>query len=185
MTIPEAVQLVLQAVPWVVAGSSRLGYGRADSDRGFGLDLVRLSGLEVGRDIEIRYTGIRPGERLYEEPFFRHEEVLPTRHPKILRATNNHIPGDVAASIELLVAAGRESRPTTSCDTCSRCSCRISARQRPWRSRGGGRGREGPHASGMATSPPLPHLSTPSGAGSPQGPPTHSRGGRLARASSP
>jgi len=72
---------------------------------------VRLSGLEVGRDIEIRYTGIRPGERLYEEPFFRHEEVLPTAHSKILRATDNHVPADVGAAIELLVAAGRASCP--------------------------------------------------------------------------
>src|SRR5204863_286655 len=71
-------------------------------------DLVRLSGLEVGRDIEIRYTGIRPGERLTEEPFFWHEEVLPTRHPKILRTTNNHLPANVGSSIEVLAAAGRE-----------------------------------------------------------------------------
>ncbi len=73
-------------------------------------DLIRLSGLEVGRDIEIRYTGIRPGERLYEEPFFRHEEVLPTRHAKVLRARNNHLPPGTEAAIESLTVAGQECR---------------------------------------------------------------------------
>src|SRR5205823_12356376 len=110
MTIPEAVQLVLQAGA-LAQGSEVFVLDMGEPIRIVDLatDLVRLSGLEVGRDIEIRYTGIRPGERLYEEPFFRHEEVLPTGHPKILRATNNHIPPDVGSTIELLVAAGRES----------------------------------------------------------------------------
>src|SRR5204863_4704859 len=99
-------QLVLQA--------GALGRGVEVFDRDMGepiqivdlaTDLVRLSGLEVGRDIEIRYTGIRPGERLYEEPFFRHEEVLPTAHPKVLRAKNNHISADVMSSIERLLAS--------------------------------------------------------------------------------
>src|SRR6266699_4252075 len=111
MTIPEAVQLVLQA------GALGQGGGAFVLDMGepirivdLATDLVRLSGLELGRDIEIRYTGIRPGERLYEEPFFCHEEVLPTGHPKILRTTNNQIPADVASSIERLAAAGRDCR---------------------------------------------------------------------------
>jgi len=109
MTIPEAVQLVLQASALGRGGEVFvLDMGEPIRIVDLATDLIRLSGLEVGRDIEIRYTGIRPGERLYEEPFFRHEEVLPTGHPKILRATNNHIPGDVGSSIELLTAAGRD-----------------------------------------------------------------------------
>jgi FlaA1/EpsC-like NDP-sugar epimerase len=112
MTIPEAVQLVLQA--------SALGHGGEVFVLDMGepirivdlaSDLVRLSGLEVGRDIEIRYTGIRPGERLFEEPFFRHEEVLPTAHPKVLRATNGRVPVGVAASVQTLVAAARDCHP--------------------------------------------------------------------------
>ena len=111
MTIPEAVQLVLQAGALGRGGEVFvLDMGEPIRIVDLATDLVRLSGLEIGRDIEIRYTGIRPGERLYEEPFFRHEEVLPTRHPKILRATNNHIPAGESA-IESLIAAGRESRP--------------------------------------------------------------------------
>ncbi len=112
MTIPEAVQLVLQASALGRGGEVFvLDMGEPIRIVDLASDLVRLSGLEVGRDIEIRYTGIRPGERLFEQPFFRHEEVLPTAHPKVLRATNNHLPASVATSVECLVAAGRESRP--------------------------------------------------------------------------
>jgi FlaA1/EpsC-like NDP-sugar epimerase len=109
MTIPEAVQLVLQAGALGEGGEVFvLDMGEPIKIVDLATDLVRLSGLEVGRDIEIHYTGIRPGERLYEEPFFRHEEVLPTGHPKVLRATNNHIPPDVGSAFEVLTAAGRE-----------------------------------------------------------------------------
>jgi len=111
MTIPEAVQLVLQAGALGQGGEVFvLDMGEPIRIVDLATDLVRLSGLELGRDIEIRYTGIRPGERLYEEPFFCHEEVLPTGHPKILRTTNNQIPADVASSIERLAAAGRDCR---------------------------------------------------------------------------
>ena len=111
MTIPEAVQLVLQAGALGRGGEVFvLDMGEPIQIVDLATDLVRLSGLEVGRDIEIRYTGIRPGERLYEEPFFRHEEVLPTAHPKVLRAKNNHVLAGARASVDLLAAAGRESR---------------------------------------------------------------------------
>ena len=55
-------------------------------------DLIRLSGLEVGTDIEIRFTGARPGEKLYEELFFDSENAVPTGHPKVLRAKNGTLP---------------------------------------------------------------------------------------------
>jgi FlaA1/EpsC-like NDP-sugar epimerase len=109
MTIPEAVQLVLQAGALGQGGEVFvLDMGEPIRILDLATDLVRLSGLELGRDIEIRYTGMRPGERLYEEPFFRHEEVLPTGHPKVLRATNNHVPADVGSSLEVLTEASRE-----------------------------------------------------------------------------
>ena len=51
--------------------------------------MVRLSGLQLGRDIEINVTGLRPGEKLYEELLASSESTLPTHHPKILRAKVN------------------------------------------------------------------------------------------------
>jgi FlaA1/EpsC-like NDP-sugar epimerase len=112
MTIPEAVQLVLQASALGRGGEVFvLDMGEPIRILDLATDLVRLSGLEVGRDIEIRYTGIRPGERLYEEPFFRHEEVLPTKHPKVLRAKNGDVPATVSSSVQSLVTAARECSP--------------------------------------------------------------------------
>jgi FlaA1/EpsC-like NDP-sugar epimerase len=112
MTIPEAVQLVLQAGALGLGGEVFvLDMGEPIKIVDLATDLIRLSGLEAGRDIEIRYTGIRPGERLYEEPFFRHEEVLPTEHPKVLRATNKYVPDRVAALVHSLITAGRACHP--------------------------------------------------------------------------
>jgi len=111
MTIPEAVQLVLQAGALGSGGEVFvLDMGEPIRIVDLATDLIRLSGLEVGRDIEIRYTGIRPGERLDEEPFFRDEEVLPTTHPKILRATHDAIPSDARTAVDLLVEAARDDR---------------------------------------------------------------------------
>ena len=58
-------------------------------------DMIRLSGLEVGHDDEIEFTGLRPGEKLTEELYVRGETRLPTRHPKITVADRTH--GDPAA----------------------------------------------------------------------------------------
>jgi FlaA1/EpsC-like NDP-sugar epimerase len=66
-------------------------------------DLIRLSGLEVGEDIEIRFTGTRPGEKLYEELFFDSENALATDHPKVLRAKNGTLPIGLSTAVELLV----------------------------------------------------------------------------------
>jgi FlaA1/EpsC-like NDP-sugar epimerase len=89
MTIPEAVQLVLQAS---VLGRSGevfvLDMGEPVKIVDLARDLIELSGLEVGRDIDITYTGIRPGEKLYEELFVAGESYEPTHHKKILIARN-------------------------------------------------------------------------------------------------
>jgi FlaA1/EpsC-like NDP-sugar epimerase len=86
MTIPEAVQLVLQAGA-LGAGGELFVLDMGDPVRIADLarDLIRLSGLEEGADIEIQYTGMRPGEKLYEEVLFGTEDVQPTDHPKVLR----------------------------------------------------------------------------------------------------
>ena len=86
MTIPEAVQLVLQAGAQGQGGELFvLDMGEMVRIADLARDLIRLSGLEEGADIEIRYTGMRPGEKLYEEVLFGNEDVRNTEHPKVLR----------------------------------------------------------------------------------------------------
>jgi FlaA1/EpsC-like NDP-sugar epimerase len=105
MTIPEAVQLVLQA--GILAEDSEvfvLDMGEPVLIYDLARDVVRLSGLEVGADIEIRETGIRPGEKLYEELFFDAEHASPTAHPKVLRAKHAELPLASAETLEELYA---------------------------------------------------------------------------------
>jgi FlaA1/EpsC-like NDP-sugar epimerase len=54
----------------------------------FARDMIRLSGLEERADIEVEFTGIGPGEKLYAGMFFSSEIAEPTEHPKVLRARN-------------------------------------------------------------------------------------------------
>jgi FlaA1/EpsC-like NDP-sugar epimerase len=84
MTIPEAVQLVLQASP-MGKGSEifELDMGQPIKIVELARNMIRLSGLEPDRDIEIRFTGLRPGEKLFEELVGANENLLPTKHEKI------------------------------------------------------------------------------------------------------
>ncbi len=89
MTIPEAVQLVLQAATMGRGGEVFvLDMGEPVRIVDLARDLIRLSGLEPDRDIKIRYTGLRPGEKLYEELYVASEDYGRTEHEKILRFTN-------------------------------------------------------------------------------------------------
>jgi FlaA1/EpsC-like NDP-sugar epimerase len=111
MTIPEAVQLVLQAAAIGNQGEVFV-LDMGESVRVFDLatDLIRLSGLEPDVDIEVRFTGMRPGEKLYEELFFTGADVTPTIHPKILRARDAEASHHSDADIEALIKASRENR---------------------------------------------------------------------------
>ena len=112
MTIPEAVQLVLQAGALGRGGEVfLLDMGDPIRIVDVATDLIRLSGLTVGSDIQIKFTGMRPGEKLYEEMFFSAENVLTTDHPKILRARNGILPDGVMRRIEALVAAAEAEHP--------------------------------------------------------------------------
>jgi len=84
MTIPEAVQLVLQASTMGVASDIFvLEMGQQIRITDMARNLIRLSGLEPDQDIPIIYTGLRPGEKLFEELMLDGEGVKPTSHPKI------------------------------------------------------------------------------------------------------
>jgi FlaA1/EpsC-like NDP-sugar epimerase len=84
MTIPEAVQLVLQASA-MGRGSEIfvLDMGKPIRILDLARDLIRLSGLEPEEDVKIVFTGLRPGEKLFEELMLEGEGVKPTWHPKI------------------------------------------------------------------------------------------------------
>jgi FlaA1/EpsC-like NDP-sugar epimerase len=108
MTIPEAVQLVLQAAALGRGGEVFvLDMGEPVRIADLAADLIRLSGLELGADIEINFTGIRPGEKLYEELFFGPEDASLTLHPKILRAKDANPSDAVGKDIAALIDAAR------------------------------------------------------------------------------
>jgi len=87
MTIPEASRLVLEAGAMSTGGEIfAFDMGESIKINDLAKNMIRLSGLEVGRDIEIVFTGLRPGEKLYEEVLNDSEVSIPTHHPKILRA---------------------------------------------------------------------------------------------------
>ncbi len=104
MTIPEACQLVLEAGV-MGKGGEIFVFDMGDSVKIVDLakNMIRLSGLELGKDIQIVFTGLRPGEKLYEELLSDQETTLPTHHSKILIAKVR--PNDfqfVLQNIELL-----------------------------------------------------------------------------------
>lgn len=87
MTIPEACQLIMQASVIGKGGEIYvLDMGKQVLIAYLAQQMIRLSGKIPGKDIKIVYTGLRPGEKLYEELFHGQEKLAPTAHPKILLA---------------------------------------------------------------------------------------------------
>ncbi len=92
MTIPEACQLIMQSS---VMGSGGeifvLDMGEPVKITYLAEQMIRLSGKEPGKDVEIVYTGLRPGEKLFEELFHESENLSATRHEKVLLANYREV----------------------------------------------------------------------------------------------
>jgi FlaA1/EpsC-like NDP-sugar epimerase len=87
MTIPEACQLVLEAGSMGEGGEIFIfDMGQSVKIVDLAKKMIKLAGLSLGKDIQIVYTGLRPGEKLYEELLFDKENTLPTHHPQIMIA---------------------------------------------------------------------------------------------------
>ena len=104
MTIPEACQLVLEAGAMGKGGEIFIfDMGESIKIIDLAKKMIILSGLELGRDINIKITGLRPGEKLYEELLAQKENTLPTYHSKILIAKNQDNSSEKVKGIEELI----------------------------------------------------------------------------------
>src|SRR5439155_195913 len=117
MTIPEAVQLILHAATMGKGGEVFvLDMGKPVRILDMAQALIRLYGFRPGKDVQIVFTGLRPGERLYETLFNQNEQIWRTAHPKILMATSNATETETELELHGLVravgeAAGRGGLP--------------------------------------------------------------------------
>ncbi len=103
MTIPEAVQLVLQAGAMGTCGETFvLDMGKPVRIVDLARDLIRLSGLTEGTDIDIVYTGLKGGEKMHEELFYSNEQAERSPHEKIFLCRNGHAAAGSSAFGELI-----------------------------------------------------------------------------------
>jgi FlaA1/EpsC-like NDP-sugar epimerase len=105
MIIPEAVQLVLQAAVLGHGGEIYcLDMGEPVKIADLARHMIELSGLRVGHDIDIVFTGMRPGEKLYEELFVAGERHERTAHSKIFTASNaaTFVPPELDRTVDML-----------------------------------------------------------------------------------
>lgn len=93
MSIPEAARLVIQASQMAAGGEVfLLDMGEPVKIYDLAVQMIYLNGLEPGKDIEIEVTGLRPGEKLYEELLISGDQVKPTLHPQIYCSHEYFIP---------------------------------------------------------------------------------------------
>lgn len=111
MTIPESVHLVLQVAAMGQGGEVfMLNMGQQVRILDLAEDLIRLSGLEPGKDVEIVFTGIRPGEKLSEDLWGDGMDYKKTSHPEIFRAETEEavLPGNLDTLVEELQVLARD-----------------------------------------------------------------------------
>jgi len=100
MTIPEACNLVLEAGAMGDGGDIFVfDMGKPVKIFDLAHKMIQLYGLDLGSDIDIIETGLRPGEKLYEELLTDSEKTLPTHHPKIMRAQIRSMSSDYVKKI--------------------------------------------------------------------------------------
>jgi FlaA1/EpsC-like NDP-sugar epimerase len=110
MTIPEACQLVLEAGAMGKGGEIFVfDMGKSIKIIDLAKKMIRLSGLEAGKDIEVVFTGLRSGEKLYEEVLDTNENTLPTYHHKILIAKTREERFDqVKENVQILINSAQD-----------------------------------------------------------------------------
>jgi FlaA1/EpsC-like NDP-sugar epimerase len=114
MTIPEAVHLVLQASAMSEGGENFiLDMGKPVRILDLAEDLIRLSGLEPGKDIDIVFSGIRPGEKLSEDLWDKGFAYSQTAHPDIHRVDSEEVLSshDLATLVDNLIRLAQEGKP--------------------------------------------------------------------------
>jgi FlaA1/EpsC-like NDP-sugar epimerase len=112
MTIPEACSLVLEAGTMGNGGEIFVfDMGEPVKIVDLAHKMIRLAGLIPGRDIQVTFTGLRPGEKLHEELLHNNEEVLPTHHKKIMISkVNNKGMGNVMEDIDNLIKLAAQNK---------------------------------------------------------------------------
>lgn len=116
MTIPEAVQLVLQAAVIGRGGEVfMLDMGQPVKIVDLAKELIHLSGYELGKTMHIAFTGLRPGEKLYEELFIAGEQYESTQHQKLFVVANasGMVPSHLDETIDALGQAALHNQTDT------------------------------------------------------------------------
>lgn len=131
MTIPEACSLILQSGAYGKGGEIFvLKMGTPVRIDDMARDLISLSGFSPEEDIEIRYTGLRPGEKLYEELITRQEGIRPTRHEDIMMLSPDSFPSrqEMEKHIGSLVGLAKQGNA----EEIKRRLCNVIPEYCPW-----------------------------------------------------
>lgn len=109
MTIPEASSLVLEAAVIGKGGEIFVfDMGKPVRILDLAQKMIQLAGFRPDHDIAIEFSGLRPGEKMYEELFKSSENLLPTHHPKIMKAQRSDIDPQFADMLERFIDAAKE-----------------------------------------------------------------------------